>query len=110
MDTEQPSTRALLWHVAWSSPQDTHSCGRALDVNGDTIGERDGPGYPAVDRRQGDHVVGEVDITFPLDKSLEFWTARVGQYRYPVVANLAVVDAAGNPATDFVVMQLGERR
>jgi len=97
----------LLWQVLWRSPDDTHFFVHLLDRAGRRQGQQDLAGYPTAGRRKGDRVLNKFDIILPggLSGGLQ---ARVGVYTFPAVVNVPVVDGAGNPVADAVVIDLGE--
>ncbi len=96
----------LLWQVLWSSPDDTHFFVHLLGQEGQKLGQQDSPGYPTAYRQKGDRVVSLFDITKGVAALPDPLWARVGLYTYPAVANVAVVDGAGNIVTDSVVIGL----
>lgn len=94
----------LLWQVLWQSPNDTHFFVQLLDKEQQFLGQEDGDGYPAAHRIKGDRVVNGFYITDPdMVEPAENWL-RVGQYLYPEIVNLSVIDEAGNPISDSVLL------
>jgi hypothetical protein len=94
----------LLWQPLWLSTDDTHFFVHLLDNSGQLQGQQDREGYPTDYRNKGDRVISGFDITIPQGVTSSPEWARVGLYRYPEVVNLAVIDGAGNPVTDAVVV------
>lgn len=71
--------------------------------------QADGPGYPSGSWRAGDVVVIRFGpYTLPADASPGRYTLRVGMYAYPEIANVPLIDAAGNPAGDAAEIDLGD--
>jgi hypothetical protein len=94
----------LLWQVVWLSPDDTHFYVHLLDEESRPLGQRDSAGYPLAYRQQGDRVVSKFDITIEKEPPAGLYWARIGQYLYPQVANVPLIDQAGNPAADAIVV------
>jgi hypothetical protein len=94
----------LLWQVLWLSPEDTHFFVQLLDEEGQQLRQRDTAGYPTAYRRKGDRVISKFDITAIQDLSSDPFWARAGLYLYPQVINVPVVDEAGNPVDEVVMM------
>jgi hypothetical protein len=94
----------LLWQPLWLSTDDTHFFVHLLDDSGQLQGQKDTEGYPTAYRNKGDRVISKFDITFSQGVTAIPEWARVGLYKYPEVANLLVIDEAGNPVTDAVVV------
>ena len=93
----------LLWQVLWLSPEDTHFSVRVLDKAGRVWGQKDATGYPTDYRRKGDHVISLFDITYESD-SHEPDEAQASLYYYPQVIPVPVIDEAGQPIADRVVL------
>ncbi|HSJ52689.1 MAG TPA: hypothetical protein VLC52_02995 [Anaerolineae bacterium] len=100
----------LLWQVLWSSPDDTHFFVHLLDGDGRQIGQQDTEGYPTAYRRTGDHVLSRFRIDVAEQAGTGAYSIRVGMYRYPEVVNLSLLDEAGNPAGQALVVDLAEPR
>ncbi len=100
----------LLWQVLWQSLDDTHFSVRLLDSEGQQYGQQDSVGYPTAYRRKGDRAVSRFDISMPPEAESRSYWAQIGLYLYPQMTNLPVIDGAGNPVTDVIVIgPLGER-
>jgi hypothetical protein len=94
----------LLWQVLWRDPEDTHLFVHLLDENDQLLGQHDSAGYPTGYRRPGDRAITKFDIKVDeLAPEGPFW-GRAGVYRYPQIVPVAVVDGAGNPVRDSVVV------
>ena len=96
-----PAGARLLWRVAWSTPGDSHFSIQLVDGAGDKQGQMDSPGFPGQHRRQGDRVISLFDISV---RHGDVAAIRVGQYRYPELDSIPVIDEAGNPAADAVIV------
>jgi hypothetical protein len=94
----------LLWQVVWLSPDDTHFYVHLLNEGSQPIGQQDSAGYPLAYRHQGDRVVSKFDITIGKEPPADPYWARIGQYLYPQVMNVPLIDQAGNPAADAIVV------
>jgi hypothetical protein len=94
----------LLWQVLWLSPSDTHFFVNLLDETGQQWGQRDAAGYPTAYRQKADRIVSKFDITISSEAPADPYWVRIGQYLYPEVANVPLIDQAGNPAADTVVV------
>jgi hypothetical protein len=98
----------LLWQVLWTHPEDTHFFVHLLDRDGQQVGQQDTEGYPTAFRRQGDRILSRFKLKAAEQAGPGPYAVRVGQYRYPEVANLSVLDEAGNPAAQTLILPLGE--
>jgi hypothetical protein len=94
----------LLWQVLWLSPDDTHFFVHAVDKEGQIWGQQDAVGYPTAYRRKGDRVVNRFHITISADAPPGPYGAEVGLYLFPEVINVPVIDEAGHPVADAVVL------
>jgi hypothetical protein len=94
----------LLWQVLWLNPDDTHFFVHLLGEEDQIQGQQDAVGYPTVYRNKGDRILSVFDITSPEQVPMKPEWARVGLYTYPEVVNVPVIDEAGNPVADAVLM------
>jgi hypothetical protein len=94
----------LLWQVLWQSPDDTHFFVQMLDENMQPLGQQDGNGYPAAYRVKGDRIVSVFDISKEQEVPSAGHWLRAGQYLFPEVVNISVIDDAGNPVGDVVLL------
>jgi len=94
----------LYWRVTQPPPvgQDYHWFNHLLDSDGNRQGQADGAGFPTVRWRVGDTVLTWFDIAISPEASSPPYSLRVGMYTYPDVANVQLIDAAGNPAGEFI--------
>ncbi len=77
--------------------EDIHWFNHLLDQEERKWGQFDTVGWPAVRWRPGDRVMTYFDITISPEAEPGPYLLRVGQYTYPYLENIPVVDAAGNP-------------
>jgi hypothetical protein len=100
----------LLWQVLWLSPDETHFFVRMTDQSGSGLGQTDISGYPAALRKKGDRVVSLFDITKQAaDAATVPSLAQIGQYLYPQVVSVPLIDQAGNPAAHAATVQMMDR-
>ncbi|TET99512.1 MAG: hypothetical protein E3J29_02625 [Dehalococcoidia bacterium] len=85
-----------------STGSDIHWFNHLMDGYGTRWGQMDGVGFPASGWRVGDTVVTWFDITISPDAPPPPYFVRSGMYIYPDVVNIPLVDAAGNPAGEFI--------
>ena len=96
----------LAWWLDGPPPQDIdyHTFAHLLNADGERVGQRDLSGFSTSSWQTGDLVLTHFRIEIDADSFPgEFW-ARLGMYTYPDVVNVPVVDGAGNPVTDAVVV------
>jgi hypothetical protein len=91
----------LLWQVLWQSPGESHFSVRLLNGAGGLSASQDGPGYPPDYRRKGDRILS----LFRLKDggSPETVWLEVGQYLFPQVIDIPVVDSVGNKVSHSVL-------
>ena len=85
-----------------STGSDIHWFNHLMDGEGTRWGQMDGVGFPASGWRVGDTVVTWFDIPISPDAPPAPYFVRSGMYTYPDVVNIPLVDAAGNPAGEFI--------
>jgi hypothetical protein len=97
----QPGERV---HVTlhWRTTQrpldaDIHWFNHLLDAEGRRWGQFDGVGFPAGRWHPGDEVLFHFDIALSPDMESAPKTLFVGQYAYPSMENIPILDVAGNP-------------
>jgi hypothetical protein len=96
----------LLWQVLWNYPEETHFSARILDRMEREWGRQDGPGYPSAQRQKGDRILSKFDITQGVTTSSAPAWAWLSLYTIPEVTPVSVIDQAGNPVSDSVLMAL----
>jgi len=94
----------LYWRVLCAPPpsQEYHWFNHLLGGQGSRWGQADGVGFAATDWRAGDVVLTWFDMNVSPDAPAPPYWMRVGMYTYPDVANVQLMDVAGNPAGEFV--------
>jgi hypothetical protein len=94
----------LLWQVLWQETADTHFSIRMLDEGQVEWGRQDGPGYPPGARQKGDRILSLFYIK-PGYRITSFhgW-AQIGLYTFPDVVPVPVIDQAGNPVSDAILL------
>ncbi len=94
----------LVFRVEAQPPPgvDLHWFNHLVDTNGNRWGQTDGVGYPASEWRVGDTVMIWFDIAISPDAPPPPYYVRSGMYTYPEIANVPLLDPAGNPAGQFV--------
>jgi hypothetical protein len=102
--TDQSSRFWLLWQVLWRDSQDTHFYVQLLDGDWSEWGQQDSAGYPTEYRQRGDRIINGFQLTPQAPGAGTPQWARAGLYLYPEIANLSVIDAAGNSVGDAVIM------
>ncbi len=92
----------LLWQVLWQSPDDTHFFVQLLDDQMRPLGQQDSDGYPAAYRTKGDRIISMFDIKYDETQAKTPYWLRAGQYLFPEVVNVPVIDGAGAPVGEVV--------
>jgi hypothetical protein len=94
----------LGWQVLWQSPDDTHFFVHLLDDEQQVLRQQDGVGYPTAYRRKGDRIISRFDVGPVEGRPLAPTSLRVGVYLYPQVVNVPLIDGAGNPSGDAILL------
>jgi len=91
---------SLYWTVGTVPDASYHFFNHLTDDEGQRWGQKDGPGYPAGQWREGDVVVSWFDISIAPDAPPgEYWVL-TGMYTYPEGVRVSVLDEHGRPASD----------
>jgi len=91
---------ALYWTVRAVPDASYHFFDHLVDDEGQKWGQKDGPGYPAGQWREGDVIVSWFDIPIAPDAPPgEYWVL-TGMYTYPEGVRASVLDEQGQPASD----------
>jgi len=91
---------ALWWTVGTVPEASYHFFNHLVDDEGQRWGQRDGPGYPTDQWREGDVVVSWFDISISPDTPPgEYWVL-TGMYTYPEGVRASVLDEQGQPVSD----------
>jgi hypothetical protein len=108
----EPVLFRLLWQVLWLDGRDTHLFVHMLDGDGQQVAQSDSAGLAVAFRQKGDRVISEVYIT-PGTERRNWSQARLGMYELPGAGpdarpfvNMQVIDGAGLPAGESVVVDL----
>jgi hypothetical protein len=96
----------LLWQVLWLSSDNTHFFVHLLNEEGQQMGQQDAEGYPTAYRKRGDRILSKFQVSIAEQAVPGPYQAKVGVYLYPEVVNLSLLDGAGNPVGEAVVIDL----
>lgn len=99
------SARWTLYYRVESLPpagSDLHWFNHLIDREGVRWGQKDGVGVPSPEWRVGDTVLAWFEIPISEDAPPPPYYVRTGQYMYPDVVNVSLIDLAGNPAGEFI--------
>jgi 4-amino-4-deoxy-L-arabinose transferase-like glycosyltransferase len=97
----------IAWRVARPPPHPRaryHIFNHLLDASGKRWDQRDCFTIPSKDWQSGDLVVQVFHMQLPTDAPVGDYHMRVGMYTYPQLQAQPVLDVAGNPAADYVVL------
>lgn len=98
----------MQWQVLWLSDADTHFFVQLVSEDGEVWGQDDRVGYPVLSRTRGDRIVSLFDIKVSQGSQGGPTRVRVGQYVFPAIVNVPVIDQGGSTVADFVVAILLE--
>jgi 4-amino-4-deoxy-L-arabinose transferase-like glycosyltransferase len=98
-----------VWLAWWGrslppSGTDYHFFTHLLDEEGRLRSQHDGAGFPTASWQAGDLVLSRFPIPIPPDLPPGHYSVWAGLYSYPDVVNVPVLDAAGNPTGDRVML------
>ncbi|HET92061.1 MAG TPA: hypothetical protein ENN99_15175 [Chloroflexi bacterium] len=98
----------VAWWVRTLPPSGTryHFFTHLVDGEEKLLSQQDGTGFPTSQWQAGDLVVEYFPLILASDIAAGRAQIWAGQYTYPAVVNVPVIDKAGNPVTDRV--RLGE--
>jgi hypothetical protein len=95
----------ILWQVHWltgpPAEADYHFFNHLIDGDGQRLSQADAAAFGAWQWHPGDQVVSRFVLPKPADGTNAF-TMRTGMYSFPGMANVPVLDIAGNPWADVV--------
>ncbi len=94
----------IAWWVRASPSTHTsyHFFTHLVDGEGRLIGQQDGTGFPTTQWRAGDLVLERFPLLLAPDVMAERGQVWAGQYTYPAVINVPILDQAGNPTADRI--------
>jgi len=87
---------------------DVHWFNHLLDAEGQRWGQFDGVGFPSERWQPGDWIYYHFDLPISVEADPAPYTLSVGQYTYPQMEGISVVDGAGNPVDAVVQLPLLE--
>ena len=85
-----------------SAGSDVHWFNHLVDREGARRGQKDGVGVPSSEWRVGDTILTWFEIAISEDAPPPPYSVLTGQYTYPDIVNVSLIDVAGNPAGEFV--------
>jgi hypothetical protein len=85
-----------------SPSTDYHWTNQLFDSAGKRWAQVDSAGFPARDWRSGDVVLLTFEIDLPADMPAGEYKLRIGQYTYPDIASVPVIDVMNNPQSDAI--------
>jgi hypothetical protein len=96
----------LAWWLDGPALQDTdyHFFAHLLNATEERVGQNDLAGFPTASWQTGDLVLTRFKIAIDRDAGARELWARLGMYLYPDIVNVPVVDGAGNPISDAVLV------
>jgi hypothetical protein len=97
----------VLWQTTQRAPGvDVHWFNHLVDATGRQWGQFDHAAWPAERWQPGDEVLTTFDL--PVDDAAPAgsFVLRMGQYLFPDITNIPLVDEAGNPTADTLAWPL----
>ncbi|NLF14576.1 MAG: hypothetical protein GX597_22530, partial [Anaerolineaceae bacterium] len=101
----------VVWRIGWRLAEAWHNPGRSyhmfnhlLDADGARLAQADGGTLPTHAWQVGDLVVQSFALTIPEDAPPGPYAMRVGMYTFPEMENQPLLDVAGLPAADSVLL------
>ncbi len=107
--TVRPGETLELWLAWWvegtpTAGVDVHFFTHLLDEQGALRAQHDGVGFPSAAWRSGDLALQRFTILVPDDMPAGRATVRTGMYSFPDLVGVSVLDTAGNPAGDNLIL------
>jgi len=94
----------LLWRITAQANGEYHFFNHILDASGKQWGQKDGVSLAPRDWRPGGPILSTFSISLAADAPPGSYWLRTGMYRYPEIQNVSVLDVAGNPAGDTLLL------
>jgi hypothetical protein len=96
----------LWWRPGGPAPDaaEYHFFNHLVDASGDRWGQQDGASLPAGNWRANDRVVSFFSLPVVAEAPQGPFWVRTGMYRYPDLADVPLLDEAGNPAGEWVTL------
>ncbi len=98
----EKTTIRLCLKIDQPSGEEFHWTAQLWDENGHRWAQVDDNGYPTRYWRTGDVIAQELVLDVPADAPIGDYVLRLGQYTWPDVQPVLVIDIAGNPQSDAV--------
>ena len=98
----QPTAIHLCLKIDQPATEEFHWTAQLWDKNGRRRAQVDDNGYPARYWRAGDVITQDLLLAVPADLPVGDYVLRVGQYTWPEVKPVLVIDVAGNPQSDAI--------
>lgn len=95
---------ALLWHITGGETGDYHFFNHLVDAQGEHRGQKDGPSVLPRDWRPGGPFLSIFTMSLAPDLPPGRYWVRTGMYRYPDIQGVPVLDEAGQPVNDAVML------
>jgi hypothetical protein len=105
IDPLKPGEEAVIHlclKIDQPSNDEFHWTAQLWDKNGQRWAQVDDHGYPTRYWRAGDVIVQDLPIDTPADIPVGDYVLRIGQYTWPAVKPVLVIDVMGNPQSDAV--------
>jgi 4-amino-4-deoxy-L-arabinose transferase-like glycosyltransferase len=109
-DLVAPAGEPAIWRIYWQTGDNPdqaqyHFFNHLLDEEETRLAQADGPIFSPGQWQSGDRVIGF--YTFPWAEGMEIpVSVRTGIYNYPSLESVPLLDIAGNPAGDSVILTL----
>jgi hypothetical protein len=98
---------ALLWRITTVENVEKgkyHFFNHLVDAGGERWGQKDGPSVPPWNWRPSGPFLSAFAISLAPDLPPGHYWLRTGMYRYPEIENIPILNAAGQPAGDAVLL------
>ena len=104
---DEKGTFSLVWQTGEAFQPDYHLTGQLFTAGEERIGQADIPAFAPDQWRPGDQVLSlfEPELSGPIADAKQLL---IGMYVYPSGEPVPVLDAAANPAGDFIELELNQ--